>query len=107
MAENIALGHEPSRFGWLDRRAAAAAAERRLSSLGVCLDPATPVQELGLAQQQMVEVAKALGGEPRVLIMDEPTSALTTSEIDQLFATISRLTARGVAVVYICPSCWA
>jgi ribose transport system ATP-binding protein len=101
VAENIALGHEPGRFGLIDRGAVAAEAERRLSSLGVHIDPATPVRELGIAQQQMVEVAKALGGEPRVLIMDEPTSALTTSEIDQLFATISRLTARGVAVVYI------
>jgi ribose transport system ATP-binding protein len=101
VAENISLGREPGRFGLVDRRAQDRDARERLGRLGVAIDPRTLVGELGVARQQMVEVAKALTGEPRIIIMDEPTSALTTTEIGELFATIERLTARGVAVVYI------
>jgi len=101
VAENIALGREPGRLGLIDRRAQDREARERLGRLGVTIDPRTPVGELGVARQQMVEVAKALEGEPRLIIMDEPTSALTATEISELFATIERLTARGVAVVYI------
>ncbi len=101
-AENIFLGREPTLgLGILDRRRLEEEAGRRLEELGVRIDPARPVAELGVAQQQMVEVAKALHGEARVLIMDEPTSALTASEIDVLFAAIRGLTERGVAVIYI------
>jgi ribose transport system ATP-binding protein len=102
VAENILLGQEPGRLGWVDRRRMAEEASRLLRGLGIELDPWTRVCDLGVALQQMVEVAKALSGEEaRVLVMDEPTSALTSSEIEQLFAAIERLTARGVAVVYI------
>jgi ribose transport system ATP-binding protein len=101
VAENIALGREPGRLGLVDRRAQDREARERLARLGVEIDPRTPVAELGVARQQMVEVAKALEGEPRLIVMDEPTSALTATEIHELFATIERLTARGVAVVYI------
>ena len=101
-AANILLGKEPTRgFGLVDRARLEREARGRLEELGVRIDPARPVQELGVAQQQMVEVAKALHGEARLLIMDEPTSALTASEIDVLFGVIERLTAQGVAVVYI------
>jgi ribose transport system ATP-binding protein len=101
-AQNIFLGREPTLgLGVVDRRGLEQESARRLAELGVRIDPARPVAELGVAQQQMVEVAKALHGEARVLIMDEPTSALTKSEIDALFATIQRLTAAGVAVIYI------
>jgi ribose transport system ATP-binding protein len=101
-AENIFLGKEPTLGGGvLDRRRMSREAERLLAELGVRIDPGRAVRDLGIAQQQMVEVAKALSGEARVLIMDEPTSALTETEIHELFATISRLTARGVAVIYI------
>jgi ribose transport system ATP-binding protein len=100
-AANIFLGKEPGRWGVLDRRAAEKAATHLLADLGVSVDPARPVRELGIAHQQMVEVAKALSEEGRILIMDEPTSALTTSEIDQLFATIERLRARGTSIIYI------
>jgi ribose transport system ATP-binding protein len=72
-----------------------------LQSLGTDIDPAGRVQSLGVAEQQMVEVAKALSLDARILIMDEPTSALTESEIEQLFAAIRRLTAAGVSVIYI------
>jgi ribose transport system ATP-binding protein len=101
-AENVFLGKEPTLGGGvLDRRRMVREAERLLAELGVRIDPTRAVRELGVAQQQMVEVAKALSGEARILIMDEPTSALTEAEIHELFATISRLTARGVAVIYI------
>jgi ribose transport system ATP-binding protein len=75
--------------------------EALLSGLGLHVDPDKPVRELGIAQQQMVEVAKALDERARVLIMDEPTSALSDTEIAELFATIERLTSRGTAVIYI------
>jgi ribose transport system ATP-binding protein len=100
-AANIFLGREPGRWGVLDRRAAEREAARMLGELGVDVDPARPVRELGIAHQQMVEVARALREEGRILVMDEPTSALTAAEIDQLFAAIGRLRARGASVIYI------
>jgi ribose transport system ATP-binding protein len=102
VAENVLLGREPTLgLGLVDRRAMAATARSLLEGLGVALDPWAPVGELRLAQQQMVEVAKALSGEARILVMDEPTSALTVAEIRELFAAVRSLTAKGVAVVYI------
>jgi ribose transport system ATP-binding protein len=100
-AANIFLGREPGRFGVLDRRAAEKEAARLLADLGVTVDPSRPVRELGIAHQQMVEVAKALSEEGRILIMDEPTSALTSTEIAELFAAIERLRARGTSIIYI------
>jgi ribose transport system ATP-binding protein len=101
-AENIFLGREPVRAaGVIDRRRLTGDASRLLADLGVAIDPDVPVRLLGVAEQQMVEVAKALSFDARILVMDEPTSALTESEIDRLFAAIRRLTARGVAVIYI------
>jgi len=101
-AENIFLGREPQRLpGIVDWRRMFADAGRLLTGLGVRIDPARPVHELGIAEQQMVEVAKALADDARILVMDEPTSALTASEINELFGTIDRLTARGTAIVYI------
>ena len=99
--ENVFLGREPARGGVVDRGRLMAEAAGLLEGLGVRLDPRTPVRLLGVAQQQMVEVAKALSARARVLIMDEPTSALTESEIRELFATMRRLTGRGVGIIYI------
>jgi ribose transport system ATP-binding protein len=102
VAENIVLGREPTvGLGFVDRGKMAEEARHLLSELGIALDPWTPVRELGVAQQQMVEVAKALSGQARVLIMDEPTSALSESEIRALFAAVQRLTEKGVGVIYI------
>jgi ribose transport system ATP-binding protein len=107
VAENMFLGATPTRgAGIIDRSALHAAARRVLADLGVDLDPAVPVQRLSLAHRQLVEIAKALrdvtdSDRARILVMDEPTSALTAREVDQLFAVIGRLTARGVAVAYI------
>jgi ribose transport system ATP-binding protein len=101
VAENILLGHEPSRAGIIDRTALREAARRSLADVGLDLDPDRRVDRLGIAEQQMVEVAKALFRRARVLVMDEPTSALTAREIDRLFEVIRRVTSAGVAVVYI------
>ena len=101
-AENIYLGREPVRTaGVIDRRALVAGARTLLEGLGTTVNPDAPVQALGVAEQQMVEIAKALSLRARILIMDEPTSALTASEIEQLFAAIRRFTAGGGSVIYI------
>jgi ribose transport system ATP-binding protein len=101
-AENIFLAREPRLApGVIDQRALTRDAQKILDDLGVSIDARAVVGRLSVAQQQMVEVAKALSLDARVLIMDEPTSALTAQEIRELFATIARLKARGVALVYI------
>jgi ribose transport system ATP-binding protein len=100
-AQNIFLGREPMRGPLIDRRTLVAGARTWLESLGTTLDPEAPVRSLGVAEQQMVEIAKALSIRARILIMDEPTSALTAAEIDQLFAAIRRFTADGGSVIYI------
>jgi len=102
VAENIFLGKAPTSWpGIVDWTAMRTDAARILESLGVSIDPDTPVSTLRLAQQQMVEIARALSDAARILIMDEPTSALSQREVAQLFDTIARLTSSGVAVVYI------
>jgi ribose transport system ATP-binding protein len=102
VAENMFLGKAPTRWpGVLDWPRMRRDATRILQGLGVSLDPDAPVRSLRLAQQQMVEVGRALADEARILIMDEPTSSLSERETAQLFEAIVRLTAAGVAVVYI------
>jgi len=101
-AENIFLGREPRHLaGIVDRGKMIEGARRILDGLGARFDVRRPVRELSLARRQLVEVAKALSMEARILVMDEPTSALTEREIGALFSTIRGLTRRGVAVVYI------
>ncbi|MFI5340830.1 MAG: sugar ABC transporter ATP-binding protein [Candidatus Methylomirabilales bacterium] len=104
VAQNIFLGREPRHPkipGLIDHARMNAESQTLLESLGVDIDPRATVHHLGVAQQQMVEVAKALSVNAQIVVMDEPTSALTTREIGQLFAAIRRLTARGVGVIYI------
>jgi ribose transport system ATP-binding protein len=102
VAENIVLGAEPSRLGWLRRGAMRDTARRALAELGHGdLPPDAPVRSLSIAEQQLVEIARALAGEPRVMIFDEPTSSLTQADAERLFAVIGRLKARGVSVIYI------
>ncbi len=95
VAQNIFLGRETA------RRRMHAEARRLLDTLGVDLDTRTLVHALGVAQQQVVEIAKALSQDARILVMDEPTAALSDHEIDRLFARIRALRADGVAVIYI------
>jgi len=102
VAENVFLGKAPRKaWGIVDWARMREDAARLLARLGTPIDVDLPVSRLGIAQQQMVEVARALADEARVLVMDEPTSALTATEVEQLFAAIGRLTARGVGIVYI------
>ena len=101
VAENVFLGAAPTRFGFIDWRQLSESTARLLADLGMNIDADTPLYRLSLAQRQMVEIAKALREQASILVMDEPTSALTTREVDQLFALIARLVTRGVAVVYI------
>lgn len=103
IAQNIFLGREfKSRIpGLLDRGRIHREAKRVLDMIGFDIDPATPVHELGVAQQQMVEIAKALSQDARILVMDEPTAALSDRETELLFAMMKTLQAKGVAIVYI------
>jgi ribose transport system ATP-binding protein len=102
VAENVFLGAAPTLMpGVIDWRRLRADTTALLADLGMDLRADTPVHELSLAQRQMVEIAKALRGDASILVMDEPTSALTTREVDNLFRLIDRLVDRGVAVVYI------
>ena len=101
VAENIYLAREPRRAGFIDRRRLRADAQRCLDRLRVAVRPDDPVETLSVAQQQMVEIAKALSMDATVLIMDEPTSSLTESETTTLFGLIRDLRGQGVGVVYI------
>jgi len=101
VAENIFLGRQPRRFGLIDRKRMNADAAKLLARVGVDVDPRTPVRELGIARLQMVEIAKALSLDARVLIMDEPTAVLTTEEVDKLFGIVRKLRDDGVGIVFI------
>jgi len=102
VAENIYLGNEPLLLpGVIDRERLFESAQEILEDIGAKMDVGKIVNKLGIAQQQVVEVAKALSLEAKILIMDEPTSALTQHEIKQLFATIWKLKSKGVSIIYI------
>jgi ribose transport system ATP-binding protein len=101
-AENIFAGRQPiTAWGMIDRRRLRDEAHRLLAEVAPDVAPETAVIDLSPAQQQMVEIAKALSLDARILIFDEPTAALTQAETDRLFAVIRRLQARGVGIVYI------
>ncbi len=100
--ENIFLGQEQIHAsGLINQREIIASAQGILDDLGAEIEARKPVSELGVAQQQMVEVSKALSLDARILIMDEPTSALTEQEITELFNTIRKLKQKGVSIIYI------
>ncbi|KIL41298.1 D-ribose transporter ATP-binding protein [Gordoniibacillus kamchatkensis] len=100
-AQNIFLGREPRRGLMLDERKLNEQAARLFERLGIELDPRVKIAELTVANQQMVEIAKALSFDAKVLIMDEPTAALSEAEIGSLFRIIGQLKAEGVGIVYI------
>ena len=102
VAENLLMGRLPHRLGWLQRDVLHAAARAQLSKIGLDnIDPATPVSQLGIGQQQMVEIARNLQDDTRILVLDEPTAMLTPRETNYLFEQIAHLTARGVAIIYV------
>jgi ribose transport system ATP-binding protein len=102
VAQNIFGHHEPTgRLGFIRWRALRRQAQEILSEIGVALDPSTPAGALSVGTQQLVEVAKALSLRARVLILDEPTSALSEHEAQRLFRLLGGLKARGVGIIYI------
>jgi ribose transport system ATP-binding protein len=101
LAQNVFIGREPRNGPWLDERTLNQQTQELFDAMHLKLDPRTRVADLTVAKQQMVEIAKALSYQSDVLIMDEPTAALTETEIDELFVIIDRLRQSGVGVVYI------
>lgn len=101
VGENIFLGREPSHFGVVDWNKLYRNASRLLRELGLPLDPKAMAGTLGIGQQQLVEIAKALSQEARILVLDEPTAALTESEVETLFNILEGLKRRGVGLIYI------
>lgn len=98
---NIYLGREPHKFGLIDRKRLNRNAQRMLERVGLDVAPTATVSTLSIGRQQMVEIAKALSIDARILIMDEPTSSLSSHEAEQLFRVIKDLRASGVSVIYI------
>ena len=101
VAENLCLGNLPTRRGLLDRRAMARRAEEMLAEIGTTLDIWRQVGSLTIGQQQMVQIASAVSGGARIIVFDEPTSSLGQVEAERLYELIGRLTARGVACIYV------
>lgn len=101
VGENIFLGSEIARRGVIDRRAINASCAPLLARLGVGFTPGTLVAGLSMADRQMVEIARALHAKSRILVMDEPTTSLSTRETEALFGLIRRLRAEGLAIIYI------
>lgn len=102
VAENIFLGREPQRFGFVDVSGMERQAAELLADIGVeGISSAALVGTLSVAQQQIVEIAKALSYKPRIISMDEPTAALAEHEVELLFTIVRRLTDQGVAVLYV------
>src|ERR1035437_6985154 len=101
VAENLCLGRLPSRWTIVDRAAMRARAAERLADIGAELDPARPMSSLSVAEQQLVLIASAVGSGAQVIVFDEPTSSLSEGEAAQLYDLVSRLTARGVTLLYV------
>lgn len=102
VAQNIFLNRElRGKFGFVSDRLAEKEAERIFQRMGVSVDPSAEVRNLGTGYWQLVEIAKALAKNAKVLVMDEPTASLAKHEVDHLFALIETLTAQGIAIVYI------
>lgn len=101
VAENIFLGREPSSMGFVNYSQLYRQTAELLEGLGIHLNPKTKMKYLRVADQQMVEIAKVMSQNARIVIMDEPTSAITDNEVDRLFRMIGDMKARGVGIIYI------
>ncbi|MGD9588929.1 MAG: xylose ABC transporter ATP-binding protein [Pyrinomonadaceae bacterium] len=101
VGENIFLGQEPSRMGIIDWSELYHRASKLLTELHLPIDPRIKAGSLGIGQQQLVEIAKALSKNARILVLDEPTAALTESEVETLFSILSKLKESGVGLIYI------
>jgi ABC-type sugar transport system ATPase subunit len=101
VAENLCLGALPSRAGFVNRRERDRRAEAMLAEIGAEIDVSRRLGELPIAQQQVVQIAVAVGGGARIIVFDEPTSSLSQVEAERLYALIDRLKARGVTCIYV------
>jgi len=101
VAQNISLGREPRKAGWINRSREYQVASRVLKTLDADLNPGRMVRGLSVAQRQLVEIAKGLSLDAEILIMDEPTSALSIREREQLFLLINKLRGRGISIIYV------
>ena len=102
VSENIALGLEtPGGWRWIDWRGRRDQARRLLDQVGAAIDPDAEVRDLSMPEQQLVEIARSIGANAKILILDEPTASLTDREVDRLFRVIADLKARGVGLLYI------
>ncbi len=101
VAENVFAGRQPRRMGGIDWAAMTGKAEELLSGLRIEIDVRVPVKMLSIAERQAIEIAKALSIDARVLVMDEPTSAISRREVDRLFEIVERLKNQGVAILFI------
>lgn len=101
VAENLCLGDLPRRAGWLDRRRMREQASAMLREIEADFDMDQPISQLSTGQEQLVQIAAALGTEARVIIMDEPTSSLSVRESEHLFRLLGKLKERGITVLYV------
>jgi len=101
VAENIALGRIPKKGGFVDRAQMHSDAQRVLSELQTKISPSTTLGDLTVSQQQLVEIAKAYASDPKIIVLDEPTSSLSEHETQALFQVIRRMSAGGISVIYI------
>lgn len=101
VGENIFLGKEPATFGIVNWSELYHRASNLLRDLNLDIDPRIPAGNLGIGQQQLVEIAKALSKDAKILVLDEPTAALTESEVESLFGILEKLKTRGVGMIYI------
>lgn len=101
VAQNMFLGAEPSRYGVVDKAQARSRVEPILKQLGITFGPSQLVAALSLGERQMVEIARALTTNAKIIVMDEPTTSLTSRETERLFEVIAGLKARGIAIIYI------
>ncbi len=106
IAENIFLGHEMTRFGLVDEERTYARAAELMARVGLHESPAMRMSELGIGKQQLVEIAKALAKDVRLLILDEPTAALGRDDSDRLMSLVDRFRSQGITCVLISTSCW-
>ncbi len=102
VAENIFIGHAPKgRFGLIDTKAQLRQAQAILDSIGAKIDPSVKLRDLGIASRHLVAISRALSVDARVVIMDEPTAALSQKEIEELYELVETLKAQGKAILFI------